>query len=259
MLRIAHLSDTHFGVSDSAGDRCRRILDHIASLDPAVDVVLVTGDITDHGSDEEYAEAAEILDGWSGPPMLVCPGNHDVRAGYARWRDHESDGSDEQPTNSSHDVAGARFLMLDSMVSARDGKRVDHGHLRETTLAWLDRQLASRPDGMPAFVCLHHPPVPLYVDLMDPIRLDNPEQLAEILHRHRGVVAILVGHAHTMAATRFAGLPVLVGGGSASTVTLDEEPFAKIDLSQPPTLALHLVDDPSGDPSGLVTHFRALP
>jgi len=56
-----------------------------------------------------------------------------------------------------------------------------------------------------------------------------------------------------MAATTFAGVPVLVGGGLVSTVTTDAEDMPQIDYSQPPTIALHLVED-----GHLVTHWRVV-
>ena len=73
-------------------------------------------------------------------------------------------------------------------------------------------------------MCLHHPPVEIGVSLMDPIRLRRPERLAAVLAQHPHHVATLVGHAHTQCATTFAGRPLLVGGGVASTVPLDAEP-----------------------------------
>ena len=53
VLVIAHLSDTHFGGRWDPAGRARRVLAHLATLDPPVDVVLVTGDIADHGTAEE--------------------------------------------------------------------------------------------------------------------------------------------------------------------------------------------------------------
>ena len=47
--------------------------------------------------------------------------------------------------------------MLDSLVPARDGRRIDHGELGAATLAWLDAELGD--SAQPSFVCLHHPPV----------------------------------------------------------------------------------------------------
>jgi 3',5'-cyclic AMP phosphodiesterase CpdA len=260
MLVIAHLSDTHFGGKGDPTGRVRRVLGHLATLDPPVDVVLVTGDIADHGSPEEYAEAAAVLGEWPGPaPIYLCIGNHDVRSAYAVLRGLPPD----QPTNEAHRIAGHLFLMLDSMVPAPPGERIDHGVLAPETLAWLDERLSERAPGERAFVCLHHPPEPIHLGLMDPIRLQHPADLAGVLDRHDGVVAVLVGHAHSACAFAFSSmarpLPVLIPGGIVSTVSMDAEPFAKITTELPPTYAVHFVDDDAEGGPRIVTHWRSLP
>ena len=117
------------------------------------------------------------------------------------------DGADVVPANRAHEVGGARFLMLDSLVDAVDGERQDHGVLlpRHARLAGL-RAGSRRP---PDVRRLHHPPVEIGVDLMDPIKLVDAEKLAEVLGRHDHVVATLVGHAHTMGAIDVRRPPVL--------------------------------------------------
>ncbi len=245
---VAHLTDLHFGGPAAARERADRVLDHLLALDPAPHLLLVTGDVADHGTAEEYAEAREVLSRWPGP-LLVGTGNHDVRDTFARGLlGRESDG----PLDQVLDLPAARFLMLDSLVSAPPGERVDPGELTDESLAWLDARLAE--DDRPAYVCLHHPPVDIGVSLMDPIRLREPERLAAVLERHPHHAATLVGHAHTQCATTFAGRPLLVGGGVASTVPLDAEPFGLIWEAGPPTVAFHLLLDEGR----VVTHWRAL-
>jgi 3',5'-cyclic AMP phosphodiesterase CpdA len=250
MLVIAHLSDTHFGGLPSAEERARRVLDHVAAMDPPVDVVLVTGDIADHGLTDEYDVAAKVFDAWPGPaPLLFCPGNHDVRDAYAAWRGLPPD----RPCDTAHRIAGHHFLMLDSLVAAPPGERIDHGELTPATLQWLDDQLAARAPGEPAFVCLHHPTMPIHLGLMDPIRLRNADELAAVLGRHDDVAAVLTGHAHTACVTTFAGLPLLVPGGVASTVTLDAEDLPPITDDLGPGFAVHMVGD-----GRIVSHWRTL-
>jgi 3',5'-cyclic AMP phosphodiesterase CpdA len=175
----------------------------------------------------------------------MCPGNHDVRDAYVAGLG--------RPAHEVVEAAGMRWVMLDSLVDARDGERVDEGFLPDDQLAWLDDALAAT--DLPAYVCLHHPPVTIGLELMEPIRLTNPDALAEVLRRHDHVRAVLVGHAHTMAATTFAGRPLLIGGGVVSTVTRDAEAVPALWYDAPPSFALHLVDD-----LGRITsHWRALP
>ena len=51
---------------------------HINNLDPRQDVVLATGDLTDHGTVKEYAVLRDILAALL-PPLYLIPGNHDHR------------------------------------------------------------------------------------------------------------------------------------------------------------------------------------
>jgi hypothetical protein len=88
---------------------------------------------------------------------------------------------------------------------------------------------------------------------MDPIMLTNGDELEAVLRRHEGILAVLTGHAHTACSTRFAGLPLLIPGGVATTVTLDQEDLPVITGTLPPVVAIHLLD---GD--DLITHWRAV-
>lgn len=252
MLVLAHLSDPHFAGRGERAARTRAALAHVAAMDPPVDLLLVTGDIADHGLAEEYAEADAVFANWSGPaPILWCPGNHDVRAAYAAWQGAPVD----RPVNRSHRIPGLLVVLLDSMVPADAGRRIDHGYLAPETLTWLDAELAGLGPDELAVVCLHHPPPLLHQRVMDPIRLRNADDLEEVLTRHDRVAAVLVGHAHTACATTYAGRPLLVGGGLASTVPLDAEDLPYITDSLPACFAVHLLE-PTGR---IVTHWRALP
>lgn len=246
MFTIAHLTDTHFGNRSEVADRNRRVVEAVAALGP--DVVIVTGDVADHGTAEEYAEARAVIGTLPGP-LLWCPGNHDVREAFSTA---VFGTPATEPLDVVFDVGGFRFLMLDSLVPAVEGERVDHGELGEASLDWLDAELTASP--LPAFVCLHHPPATMGIDWIDEIRLRDPERLEAIVARHPQVLATLVGHFHTAAATSFAGRPLLIGGGVSSTVALPAEGHGRIWNDAPPSYAIHLVTDDLR----LITHWRSL-
>jgi 3',5'-cyclic AMP phosphodiesterase CpdA len=252
MFVVAHVSDTHFGndVQDPSG-RAAAVMDHLLAMNPRPDVLVVTGDIADHGLAAEYAAARAWLGRWPGP-VAVCPGNHDVRSAYLEGLRVEGPGRESRSVVAH---GGYRFVMLDSLIDAVAGERVDEGRLGDEQLGWLDRQLGASDD--PAFVCLHHPPTTIGLELMDPIRLMDGDALAAVIDHHPHVVATLVGHAHTMGATTFAARPLLIGGGVVSTVTADAEQVDTVWYAAPPTLALHLLDD--ARPPRVTTHWRAIP
>ena len=49
-ILVAHVSDTHFGGPPDARARAEAVLAHLLALDPRPDVLLVTGDVADHGT-----------------------------------------------------------------------------------------------------------------------------------------------------------------------------------------------------------------
>ena len=72
---------------------------------------------------------------------------------------------------------------------------------------------------------------------------------------HPHVSAILCGHAHTAAASTFAGRPVRVAPSTASTLRLPWEHGDLFDREAPPAVAFHVLDDAGR----LTTHFRVVP
>jgi len=247
MLAIAHLSDTHFNGSPHAAERAARVMSYVNRLREAVDAVLVTGDIADHGLVSEYEEAARVL--VSAQPVLMLPGNHDTRAPFREvllGRRAPSDAQDG-PINRLVQVAGTAFVLCDSTIPGQM-----HGLLADETIAWVADTLAGLPESTPIFLCFHHPPVPLAMPFMDGIRLTGEQRLAELIPLYPNLVAILCGHAHSAAAATFEGLPVLVAPGVSSTVSLPWEQGEPVNYHLPPGLAFHTL----ADDRRLITHFR---
>lgn len=244
-LVLAHVSDTHLDGGERAALRAERVLTYLAELAGPIDAVLVTGDIADHGLPAEYEQARKLLP--TSLPVLTCPGNHDVRAAYREVLLGEAPG--DTPVNRVHRVAGAVFAMCDSSIPGRDD-----GHLADETLDWLDGTLAALA-GKPAFVCFHHPPVVLHSPVLDGIRQFGEHRLAEVLAGRPDVVALLCGHAHTGAASTFAGRPLLVAPGVVSTLRLPWEGTDVLDFDLPPAIAFHVLD--AG--RRLTTHYRVVP
>ncbi|MGN9906852.1 metallophosphoesterase [Phytohabitans sp. LJ34] len=245
MVVIAHVSDTHIDSGERSVERTRRVVRYLAGLVRRPDVVLVTGDVADHGAESEYERVRGLVDLPS--PVLFCPGNHDVREAFRKvLLGDEPDGS---PVNRAHRVGGALFAMCDSSIPGRDD-----GLLADETLDWLEAELSAAAD-LPAFVCFHHPPLVLGTPYVDGIRQFSEDRLARLVARHPQVVALLCGHAHTAAATTFAGRPLLVAPGVVSTSTLPFESDAIVDLGQPPMLAFHVLHEDRR----LTTHYRVAP
>ena len=80
MIEIIHVSDLHFGKSGAQDAKAALLLEKIAArfaFTPGGGCFLcVTGDITDHGEQDEYERAGRELARFAGQ-VFVTPGNHD--------------------------------------------------------------------------------------------------------------------------------------------------------------------------------------
>lgn len=252
MIVIAHLSDIHIGATPGSVDRADAVMRYLDALPGDLDAVLVTGDIADHGTADEYEEARKLLT--SRHPVLVGPGNHDVREEFRRVLlgdpgPHPGGG----PINQVYRSAKAVYAMCDSSIPPRQSP----GHLDDETIAWLEGVLEE--SDLPVFVAFHHPPTPLHSPILDAIRLQRHERLEELIARHSNVAAVLVGHAHTAAATTFAGRPLLVAPGVISTLKLPWEAGGTAmdtcaDYDLPPSIAFHVLDGGGR----VTTHYRVI-
>lgn len=248
-MLLAHISDLHLDGTERATERAVRVVRYLNGLSRRPDAVLVTGDIADHGAPEEYAQAAELLAGLRAP-AYTCPGNHDDRAAYRKVLLGEDGAGDPgAAVNRVHHVAGHALLMCDSTIPGEDAGRFD-----ARTLDWLERTLDDL-DGAPALPAFHHPPAALRHPVVDGMNLLNADDLARLLAGRRNVPALFAGHAHTPAATVFAGRPLLVAPGVVSTVRMPWEAGEGFtDRAAPPGVAFHVVDEDGG----VTTHFRVV-
>ncbi|GLQ20447.1 metallophosphoesterase family protein [Algimonas porphyrae] len=73
MTSILHFADIHFGVEDQSA--LAKLGATIDKLEP--DISVISGDITQTGSEEEFARAAEWIAGLAGPKVITA-GNHDT-------------------------------------------------------------------------------------------------------------------------------------------------------------------------------------
>jgi 3',5'-cyclic AMP phosphodiesterase CpdA len=91
-LRFAVFTDLHIGATTAQAWHNRFLTDRpeetAAAIVAAVNAeqpefVVITGDLSDRGSEAELAAARSVLDGLDAP-WIVCPGNHDSTAGGDR-------------------------------------------------------------------------------------------------------------------------------------------------------------------------------
>ncbi|AZG46416.1 metallophosphoesterase [Gordonia insulae] len=250
MFVVAHISDLHFNGTRYNRRRIESTLGYINARADGIDALLVTGDITDEGSESEYREAHGVL--YSPLPMLITAGNHDHRERFnAGLLGRET----SEPVNQAEVIGGVLFVVCDSSIPGEND-----GYLTDETLAWISATITAEGAATPVLIAFHHPPTTLGMPFMDSIRQTGEARLAALVDRHPNIVAFLCGHAHTPSVTTFAGRPLAVAPGAASTLNLPFEGTEIVNRGQPPGIAFHFLDGVGGPPDGwrLVTHFRSV-
>ena len=255
---IAQLTDIHIGFDPVAeGEelnltRFRATLERVLHGPNRPDLMVLSGDITDHGDAKSFATTVEALRDCP-VPILPMVGNHDSRPGLL--------GAFPQiePAEGGflHYVVeaglGLRVICLDTLEDGRHG-----GAFCEARAAWLAARLAEAPDA-PTLIFMHHPPVVSGIDWMDPAPHEPwIERLREVLTGQHQVQAIHCGHLHRPITTRFAGIPLGVTPSVAPLVAMDLNPIdqnvpddRELITTEPPTYALHRWDG-----QNLVTHYE---
>lgn len=207
-MLIAQISDPHirppgllYKDQVPSNAMLAQALAHVAALDVRPDLLLLTGDVTEDGTPEAYAEARRLLSACD-LPLLAIPGNHDDREAFRAAFADQTWMPREGPLHWCVDRDALRLIGLDCTVPGRH-----HGALDAASLAWLDQALADAPER-PTMLVLHHPPFMSGIWYMDAYRYRDDAPLAEVVRRHPQVEAVLCGHMHRVMFRRWAGTVV---------------------------------------------------
>jgi Icc protein len=237
---IAQISDLHIKPprvlayrrvdTAKALERCVAALNE---FDPAPDFVVISGDLADTPTTDEYQHLKQLL-----APLKLSfagiPGNHDARELMRAAFPSAAYAFATGALNQKIEVGELDLILLDSSVPGKP-----HGTLDAATLQWLEQTLASSADR-PALLFLHHPPFKAGIWHMDRQNLLNADRLAAILKRHPRACLIASGHVHRAVLTMFAGIPATICPAPNHAVALDlaelREPSFKI---EPPAFHLH--------------------
>jgi 3',5'-cyclic-AMP phosphodiesterase len=239
-VHVAQISDLHikppgslaYGRVDTAAalERCVMSLN---AFRPKPDFVVISGDLADTPTAEEYQHLKRLL-----VPLELAfagiPGNHDSRELMRAAFPSAAYAFPSGPLNQQVQIGGLDLVLLDSSVPDKP-----HGQLDAPTLQWLEATLASSSDR-PALVFLHHPPFTAGIWHMDRQNLLNAGELAAVVGRHPRVQRVATGHVHRATLTMFAGVATTICPAPNHAVDLDlaelREPSFKV---EPPAFHLH--------------------
>jgi outer membrane protein assembly factor BamB/predicted phosphodiesterase len=190
-FKYAFISDTHVGATSGEEDLRRTVADINQQTD--LDFVVITGDITEMGTNEELKIAKSIFSTLK-IPYYIMPGNHDTgwseSGGVSFIKEFGYD-------KFSFDHKGYRFIGCASGPYVR----MSDGHIPRDATVWLAELMKKTPKKMPIIFLNHYP--------MDN-GLDNWYEVIDQLKK-RNIQYIICGHGHNNNKLNFEGIPGTMG------------------------------------------------
>ncbi|MCF8304926.1 MAG: PQQ-binding-like beta-propeller repeat protein [Ignavibacteriales bacterium] len=144
--KFAWITDTHIGYKNADLELDSAIA--LINMDNSYKFVIVSGDITEKGKNEELEKAKEILDKLR-VKYYVLPGNHDTKWSSScgtkfleLWKDDKF----------SFEIEGSLFIGLNTGILWKGGG----GHLSPEDISWTS-ELVSKSKAKDFMVFTHHP------------------------------------------------------------------------------------------------------
>jgi len=206
MTVIAHISDLHITNNNSFNDDVLlEVINQINDLKP--DMVIITGDITDHGYYTEFQKATEYLS-LIDSPLFAVPGNHDSRnVGYETFEDMVGERSWVLTEND-----GLTIIGLDS-----SGPDVDKGHIGRPQQLWMENELnKSLENSNFSIVAMHHHVIPVPKTGRERNVLSDAGDILQSLIDH-DVNMVICGHKHVPHFWRMENTLFVNAGSTSST------------------------------------------
>ncbi|SDR80905.1 Icc protein [Halopseudomonas xinjiangensis] len=205
------------------------VIDQVLGDQSSMDIVLATGDITQDGSEGAYQRFLNAAARLPAEHYWI-PGNHDDAVMMERigrtagvWADWV-------------DAGQWRIVMLDSSVQGSVA-----GRLGDAEFERLDAALASS-EGRHVMVCLHHHPISIGSDWMEPIGLRDAGRLMSRLDGAPEVKVVLWGHIHQQLDEQYGHLRLLATPSTCVQFAEQSTDFAT-DTRAPGYRWLKLFDD----------------
>ncbi|MDD2307335.1 MAG: PQQ-binding-like beta-propeller repeat protein [Prolixibacteraceae bacterium] len=191
-FRFAHVTDTHVGGSTGAEDLIRTVDDINRQTD--LDFVILSGDVTEFGSEKELLEAKSILSKLN-KPCYTIPGNHD-----SKWS--ESGNNDFVRIFGAESFSFEKNGFLFVGTASGPNMRMAPGLVPREQIVFLESILKNMKDPKQPIIFINHYPLDE--------SLSNWYEVIDLL-KTRNVQVSLLGHGHTNKLFDFEGIPGVMG------------------------------------------------
>ncbi|MCK9222544.1 MAG: DUF6067 family protein [Limnochordia bacterium] len=225
VLNLAVLSDIHIHLNNTSIPhdtvvRFERALKDLKTTRPDYDALIVVGDLTSHGLDEEYDDMVEVIRNHKVSPVFYTLGNHEYWR--ARMDDTYNINDAKFPNGETEEMTHQRFLdktnmpgiYYDEWITGKNGEDYhlvflspekfwqtdqsigDKAYISDEQIDWLQERLAEGADAhKPIFVFIHQPLESTLSDSDSYNSVIQTGKINEILEQFPQVI-LFSGHTH---------------------------------------------------------------
>lgn len=224
---IAQLSDLHIGGPNAgSGEKFSEAIAEINAMSRQPDLVLITGDLTDEGTDEEWQEFLDRIADLSAPWEAIA-GNHDRTIS-------------ELAGHRSIEAGPLHLILLDTSSDT----------FGDDDAVWLEAELAAHATH-PTIIAIHQPPFETGIWWMDCVGLKGREGFENVVRQHPNVLMVLSGHVHRPIQTNWGGCTLWTCPSTSVTVAVDlDQNHEPAETAEDPMIGLHAYTG-----QGIVTHL----
>jgi outer membrane protein assembly factor BamB len=190
-LKFAQLTDIHVSPGTQSEKNLEKVVEDINAAN--VDFAVVTGDLTNTGSNAELLAAKKILDKLN-MPYYAIPGNHETN-----WSESACMEFNQLWGNDRFLFSKGNYLFIG--FNTGPYMKMGDGHVKQEDLRWLQRILKERDQDQTLISFAHYP-------LAD--GLDNWSEVTGIL-KGSGCKLAFCGHGHRLKLLNFDGIPGIMG------------------------------------------------
>ena len=213
-----------------------------------IDMLCITGDLSDDGSISSYEIVRESLEQLTIPYYLV-PGNHDNKENMAVvFEDHKYLNSYvDNRILYSFIHKGVKIILLDSVSPGSPD-----GSLTEGVLTALENELISNYNTI---IFMHQPPFPSGIGFMDNQSYLNKDKFLNIVEKNKNIMLVACGHIHRQIFTKKSNVNFIVAPSTAMQLDLNLNDTAPGDfVLETPGYLIHRIDTSNSDSPDILSY-----
>ena len=174
-----------------------RVLEHAFAANPKIELILVTGDLTQEPCADSYRRIEQKLQTYR-LPCICLPGNHDDAALMQNALNVGLVSCNKQTF-----IGNWQIIALNSQIPGKPG-----GRLGKEELSFLEDCLCAYPDRH-ALIAVHHHCQTIASPWLDAMMIENGAEFLAVLRRHPAIKAVTCGHIHQVIDKQVEGLRII--------------------------------------------------